>query len=167
MIDWSKVKPAEGPDLSKIKPACRYHDMNAVCDKCPERYDTDGVGFPHPKAVAADKIRLQVCPSCKKAVDREHWNNIDWKCTACKPVADETRRKKIAGDIRVSYPGTPRDESFGHADQVMQPGLLALTEKRYSQDSPPPHWTPKTNEEQQRLARRDAMNRRKAKLSRR
>lgn len=165
MIDWSKVKPPEGPDLGAIKPKCKYHDFDAVCDKCPERYDTDGVGFPHPKAVPADKRRLKHCKGCDTVVDREHWNNLDWKCTKCKPVADESRRDRVAQNVRASYPSTKRDESYEHADQVMQPGLLSLTEKRYENGAKLPAWTPRTNEQEQQK-RRDAMKQRRDKLSR-
>jgi len=165
MIDWGKVKPAESPDFGAIKPRCRFHESDAVCNKCPERYSTDGLGFPHPKAVPNGVRRLQVCTTCKTAVDREHWNNIDWKCTTCKPIPDETRRKRIAENVRKAYRMTA-EEAFVCADEVMQPGLQSLTEKEYPNGAQLPQWTSRTNEEEQAKRRRELMKQRRQKHDR-
>ena len=100
-IDWKNVKPAEGPDLSKMKPRCSYHGFDSVCDKCPEKYGTDGLGFPHSKAPGVKGlIRLKHCRPCDKVHDREHWNSMAWTCTTCVPLPKVTDAIEVTAEQR-------------------------------------------------------------------
>lgn len=77
------------PDLP-----CPYHGADAVCDRCPQRYGSDGQGFPHPRAVPAGVRRLRHCPSCGEIVSPEQWDArptgrkpfpklAPWQCLQC------------------------------------------------------------------------------------
>ena len=63
---------------------CTLHDATAVCDRCPEGFDTDGKGFPHP-AVLKGRKALRVCRGCGQALPLERWNLNDFAhCRGCK-----------------------------------------------------------------------------------
>ena len=53
---------------------CGFHGPEAACDRCPARYDTDGFGFPHPRAVPHGVLRLRHCPRCGQLVAPEGWD---------------------------------------------------------------------------------------------
>jgi hypothetical protein len=61
---------------------CPYHGASAICDRCPDRFTTDGHGFPHP-AHGCGRQRLQHCPSCSEAVSREQWDAARRQCLRC------------------------------------------------------------------------------------
>lgn len=65
---------------------CPYHGTDAICDRCPQRFTTDGHGFPHPshaKRLGALR-RLIHCPSCGEPVTRAEWNPFPaLQCLRC------------------------------------------------------------------------------------
>lgn len=69
---------------------CRYHDAAAVCDRCPDEFYTDGLGFPHP-IVCKGRQALRVCGGCERATPVERWNRQAFgHCLECtKTVGDD------------------------------------------------------------------------------
>lgn len=67
---------------------CPHHDGAHVCSECPERFETDGAGFPHASACKG-RIALKRCASCGRLVRRAHWDVRAWRCTDC--VAESAR----------------------------------------------------------------------------
>lgn len=71
---------------------CAYHGADAICDRCPQRFTTDGHGFPHPAHTKGRPHvrRLQHCPSCGEAVTREQWDPFPrMQCLRCSTEDDE------------------------------------------------------------------------------
>jgi hypothetical protein len=88
--------------FSPLPDVCSYHGRNAVCDRCPAEYSTDGYGFPH-FPLTSGLQRLRVCPECNQPKVLADWS---WKghhtkapcCTAClskaERVAPEPERRR-------------------------------------------------------------------------
>ncbi len=65
--------------------SCPRHDAAHVCEKCPERYDTDARGFVHPQ-LRKGRVPLRVCNGCGLLTPPEWWSKRDWfRCAACAP----------------------------------------------------------------------------------
>jgi hypothetical protein len=89
------------PDLT-----CRYHGAHSVCDRCPERFGTDGRGFPHP-SVRKGRAARRVCHGCGQAFLLDDWNVGDFfHCVECRPIVEgqikavprETERRCVCGN---------------------------------------------------------------------
>lgn len=61
---------------------CPWHGPENVCNRCPERFDTDGLGFPHPQECKG-RVPLKECKRCAKLVAREDWIVATWCCRTC------------------------------------------------------------------------------------
>ena len=62
---------------------CVHHTAAFVCDRCPERYDTDGRGFVH-RQLLAGRVALRECRGCKQLKSKAEWSLVDWfRCAAC------------------------------------------------------------------------------------
>lgn len=62
---------------------CPHHGPDAICDRCPEGFDTDGKGFPHP-AERKGRRALRVCHGCGQATPLENWNvETFFHCKGC------------------------------------------------------------------------------------
>lgn len=108
---------------------CGFHGPEAVCDRCPARYDTDGQGFPHP-SVAHGRLRLRHCPRCGVLVSPEQWDASPtgrkplpklspWQCLEC---TSEDAEDVSSG--RAGTDPTPRDygtPGAGRARRSPQP----------------------------------------------
>lgn len=70
---------------------CRRHGPEHVCDRCPERYDTDGWGFVHPSLLKG-RTPLQTCAGCRRLVTRAEWSLTAWRCTRCAAKPPQRRR---------------------------------------------------------------------------
>jgi hypothetical protein len=78
---------------------CPYHGADAVCDRCPQRFTTDGAGFPSGVATRGLR-RMRHCPACGELVTLEQWDRrpcgerpfpklTRWQCTRCSAEDDE------------------------------------------------------------------------------
>jgi hypothetical protein len=91
------------PDLP-----CGDHGPDAICDRCPARYTTDGHGFPHPKW-ARGRRRLQHCARCGEAVERDMWEPYPAMC--CRRCAAEPTEREpgaAAGEASTAIGSPPR-----------------------------------------------------------
>lgn len=64
--------------------SCPRHGPENICNLCPDRFTTDGWGFPHPHhAKRLGKVPLQLCERCATLVRKESWNVKAWCCKGC------------------------------------------------------------------------------------
>lgn len=95
---WRQLELFAAPEQPTPLPKgqCQYHGAKAVCDRCPERYETDGHGFPHskyertaghPKGGAKHqhllRVRLRVCPGCDEPKTWVEWDLHRGECLIC------------------------------------------------------------------------------------
>jgi hypothetical protein len=65
--------------------SCPLHDAAHVCDKCPERYDTNGQGFVH-RQECKGRVALRGCHCCGALKPQPDWSTVDWFfCADCAP----------------------------------------------------------------------------------
>lgn len=62
--------------------SCPRHGPENVCNRCPERFDTDCNGFPHPQ-VCKGREPLRECNRCRMLVRRAQWHVAEWCCKTC------------------------------------------------------------------------------------
>lgn len=62
--------------------SCPRHGPENVCNLCPDRFDTDGYGFPH-RAVCKGRVPLKACKRCNMLVLKENWHLTEWCCKTC------------------------------------------------------------------------------------
>jgi hypothetical protein len=65
--------------------SCVHHTAAFVCDRCPERYDTDGRGFVH-RTLLAGRTPLRQCEICGECKPPAEWSRGYWfRCAKCGP----------------------------------------------------------------------------------
>lgn len=70
-------------EFDLVTAPCALHAKGSVCDQCPARYPTDSFGFPH-ATDAAGRLRLRLCPLCRKLKTHSEWNLKAWdRCLEC------------------------------------------------------------------------------------
>jgi hypothetical protein len=79
--------PADSPQLTLLfeTPAvCPHHDAAHVCDRCPERFGTDGWGFVH-RTLLKGRTALRRCRGCGTLKPRAEWGSIRqyFLCRTC------------------------------------------------------------------------------------
>jgi len=78
---------------------CPHHTEHDVCERCPERYDTDSRGFVH-RLDCKGRTPLRQCHGCSIFKPPTEWSQVDWfRCATCAPGAAPTptppkKRKK-------------------------------------------------------------------------
>lgn len=65
--------------------SCPHHGDDSVCDRCPERYATDALGFVH-RQLLAGRTALRQCHGCAVLKAAINWSAVDWfRCAECAP----------------------------------------------------------------------------------
>jgi len=82
---------------------CPLHDAAHVCERCPERYDTDARGFVH-RLELRGRVPLRKCTGCGEWKAPAQWSTggfaggVDnWsKCAACAKGNEQWERERTS-----------------------------------------------------------------------
>lgn len=111
-LDMFTPEPAPAPRTAP----CTDHDTKHVCDRCPERYDTDSKGFVH-HSQRKGRVALRHC-RCGRLVTFDHWivfEHVD-VCEWCKPKPFPPCARPVCKPACGLHARCPY-EADAHADQ--------------------------------------------------